>query len=79
MGLNRVCNPAKIRKLTAMVGAPVVRAYSRFFADQKMWIVFTDDTTAFVVNTRTGEVAPYTEESLVLAERGVGRLPKNGS
>jgi hypothetical protein len=70
MGLNRVCNPAKLRKLSARVGAPVIRAYSRFFADQNTLLAFTDESTAWVV-PREGPVERYADEGVRLVDKGV--------
>ena len=70
MSLNRVSNPAKLRKLSALVGRPVLRAYARFFADQRVLLVFTGATEAWCVNTRTGKVEPCVER-VELVEHGV--------
>lgn len=70
MGLNRVSNPAKLRKLSTRVGQPVVRAYARWFADQTTLLVFTDETTAWVV-PKVGPVERYTDRALMLVENGV--------
>lgn len=69
MGLNRVSNPAKLRRLSARVGAPVIRAYARFFADQNVLLAFTDEKTAWVV-PREGEVERL-REFAELSEYGV--------
>lgn len=69
MGLNRVSNPAKLRKLATRVGAPVVRAYARWFAEQTTLLVFTDDTTAWVV-PRVGDVERY-DEAVKLTDHGI--------
>ncbi len=70
MSLNRVSNPAKVRKLSNIIGKPVVRAYSRWFEDQNTLLVFSDETTAWVVH-RDGMVEPYTDEPVRLVDKGV--------
>ena len=72
MGLNRVSNPAKLRKLSARLGLPVVRAYARWFAHQTTLLVFTDDTTAWVV-PRVGPIERYTDERVRLVDNGFAR------
>jgi hypothetical protein len=70
MGLNRVSNPAKLRKLSARVGLPVIRAYARWFDEQTTLLAFTDATTAWIV-PRVGDVERYTDEAVELVDRGV--------
>jgi len=69
--MNRVSNPAKVRKLSTMVGKPVVRAYARFFQDQQQILAFTSETEAYVVDLRTGDSSRYVDEPLRLTEHGV--------
>ncbi len=57
-----------------MVGQRVIRAYARWFQDQRTLLAFTDATTAFVVNMRTGEVELYTDKNpLMLHENGISQ------
>jgi hypothetical protein len=60
MGLNRVSNPAKVRKLEARLGKPVLAAYARWFAEQTTLLVFTGEREAYVV-PKVGEPEPYGE------------------
>lgn len=72
MGLNRVSNPAKLRRLSERVGAPVIRAVSRWFGNQNTLLVFTDQTTAWKV-PRDGPVERYLDEQLEVQDRGIHR------
>jgi hypothetical protein len=69
MGLNRL-GSRRLRRLSALVGQPVIRAYARFFQNQNDLIAFTDPTTAFVVNLKSGTVEPY-HGRVQLAESGI--------
>lgn len=77
MGLNRVDNPAKLRRLSLVIGHPVIRAYSRWFANQNTLLVFTDPTTAWVVE-RDGTFERYTEQQVELLEHGIRTVSTSG-
>lgn len=49
MGLVRISNPRKLRRLAERVDAPVIAAYSRWFENQRDLLVFTTDVTAWCV------------------------------
>lgn len=61
MSLNRISNPRKLRRLSERVGAPVIRAYARFFAEHGAVLAFTDKTTAYYVTH--DEVERYVDEA----------------
>ncbi len=69
MSINRVTNAAKLRKLSARVGMPVIRGFVRWFENQNTVLAFTDETTAGVV-PKSGPVERYTDEPVRLLERG---------
>jgi hypothetical protein len=70
MGLNRVSNPAKLRRLAALVGEPVLRAYAKFFTGHTL-IVFGASGRQYAVDG--DRVEPYAEDPpLVLVEHGIG-------
>lgn len=70
MGLVRIDNPRKLRALSARVGRPVIRAYSRWFENQNDLLAFTDATTAYLV-PKSGDVEPYADYRLELLPNGV--------
>lgn len=61
MGLVRISNARKVRKLAQRVGAPVIAAYSRWFQQQNTLLVFTEPRVAWVVPLE-GEPERYTED-----------------
>ncbi len=66
MGLNSIRNPAKLRKISALIGEPCEYAASRYFADQKELIAFGSSGGAWCVNMHTRTAEPYTEEGRLL-------------
>ena len=62
MGLNGIRNPAKLRKVAALVGEPVTIAFARFFANQHDWLAFGVSGRVYAVNLKAGTVEPYEEE-----------------
>lgn len=74
MGIVGVTNPAKLRKLSARVGAPVLRAYARWFDPQTTLLVFTAPDVAWVV-PKSGGVERYAEP-ILLTERGISTRPR---
>lgn len=70
MGINRVSNHRQLRRLSARVGLPVIRAYARCFQPQTTLLAFTDETTAWVV-PKEGPVERYLDEPVQLTERGI--------
>ena len=74
MGLVRISNHSKLRRLSEHVGQPVIRAYSRWFDNQNTLLVFTDETTAWIV-PRLGAVERYVEP-VELVEYGIRTGPR---
>lgn len=74
MGLNRVSNPRKLRRLAALIGEPVVRAYARFFTGRTL-IVFGESGRQYAVDG--DEVKPHAEDPpLRLVNGGIGQDPQ---
>lgn len=71
MGLVPVCNPRKLRRLSERVGRPVIRAYSRFYDNQRDLVAFTDAVTAWCVPADQQEPVTRTVEQLELTDKGV--------
>ena len=70
MSLNRVSNPGKLRKLAALVGEPVVRAYARWFEGHTL-LVFGQSGRQYAVDPK-GSVEAYTHDPpLTLTESGI--------
>jgi hypothetical protein len=70
VSLNRVSNARKLRRLAALVGEPVVRAYAKFFADHVL-LVFGASGRQYAVDG--DRVEPYAADPpLVLTEHGIG-------
>lgn len=59
MGLVRVSNPRKLRRLAERLERPVIAAYSRWFEKQRDLLVFTTDTTSWCV-PHDGPIEPMT-------------------
>lgn len=74
MGLNRISNSAKLRRLSERVGLPVIRAYSRWFENQNTLLAFTDEATAWIV-PKTGDVERYDDMTVRLTDGGVRPQP----
>lgn len=83
MGLNGVSNPAKLRKLAALIGEEVAYACARYFADQRQLLVFGVSGRAYVVDRfKTVEehtdpryvLSPYRDETGVAC--GVHQVPR---
>ena len=62
MGLNSIQNPAKLRRIAALIGDEVEYAAARYFADQRELIVFGRATGAWVVNLRKNSAERYNDE-----------------
>ena len=69
MGLNRVSNPRKLRRLAALVGEPVMRAYAKYFQGHTL-LVFGASGRQYAVDGDT--VEPYAEDPpLRLEDSGI--------
>jgi hypothetical protein len=66
MGLNVVRNPKKLRRLSRLAGAPVIKAYCRWFNNQNEVLAFTDPDTAWCINAKNESVERYTEKGVKL-------------
>lgn len=62
MGLNGIRNPAKLRKISALIGEPCPYAAARYFEHQCDLLAFGRSGRAFVVNLKRGTSEPYTDE-----------------
>ena len=72
MSINRISNPAKLRRIERLVGAPILRAYSRCFVNQNEVLAFSAPETAWVVRLKAGAVEHYDEGHYRLREREDG-------
>lgn len=61
MGLNGIRNPAKLRKLSALIGEPVTYACARFFKNQRDLLVFGISGQAYAANLRTAHSEVFTD------------------
>jgi hypothetical protein len=71
MGLNRIRNAAKLRKLAVMVGRPVLAAYSNWFENQNDLLVFVGESDMLAVNTKSQSVELYEEAGLSFTGLGL--------
>jgi hypothetical protein len=70
MSLQRISSPKKLRRLSVLVGRPVIRAYAKWFKDQRVLLAFVDDVTAWVVAPNEPPEL-FTDESVRLVENGI--------
>ena len=70
MSINVVSNPKKLRKLSNRLGSPVIRAYARWFTNQRTLLAFTNETTAWIMRAN-GEIELYTDRPLRLEDGGI--------
>lgn len=68
MGLNRLSNPKKLKRLEALIGEPVERAYAKYFQDHAL-LVFGVSGKQYAV---TGETVEPCDEPIQLVEGGIG-------
>ncbi len=61
MSINGVRNPAKLRKVSALIGEPCVYAAARWFVGHDDWLAFGDSGAAYVVNLKQRTSEPYRE------------------
>jgi hypothetical protein len=63
MGLNGIRNPAKLRKIAALIGEPCEYAASRYFEHQDDLIAFGASGSVFVVNLKRRAAEPYQDQN----------------
>lgn len=55
MGLNRISNPKQLRRLSRIVGKPIILGYARAFENQNQILAFASETEAYVVHNGVAE------------------------